>query len=410
MRFSDITGQDELKSLLARGVEQGRVGHAQLFSGPPGYGALPIAIAYAQYLNCTARRGGDSCGECPSCIKMAGLVHPDIHYVFPVNSSSKSASQKPVSDNFIAQWREKVIATGGWFDTEGWYEAIDMGNQQGLITRYEAEEIMRKLSFKSYEGEYKVVIIWLPEFMNPQAANALLKILEEPWEKTVFLMSSAAPQRLLPTILSRVQQIELRPIETREIEKFLLSREGPAPGRDGTSAGHSGAAAGFGHTVAPSGHGTISPEQASVVARLSRGDRIEAERLAGFGQVGDPDQMFDLFVQLMRLSYNDRHMELLEWADSVASMGREEQKQFLSNALRLLRESYMLNAGLDSISYLWGHELDFCKNFSPFIGNHNVEALAGEIERTIAQVSQNGNPRIVFPHFALTVSKLIVKK
>ena len=380
MRFSDITGQDELKALLVRAAEQGRVSHAQLFAGPPGYGGLPLAIAYAQYLNCTARRGGDSCGECPSCIKMAGLVHPDVHYVFPVNSSSKSASQKPVSDNFIAQWREKVIETGGYFDREGWYDAIDMGNQQGLITRYEAEEIMRKLSFKSYEGEYKVVIVWLPEAMNPQAANTLLKILEEPWEKTVFLMASAAPERLLPTILSRVQQIELHPIATEEVEKYL------------------------------SEHYTLPAEQASALARLSRGDRIEAERMAGFSQVGEPDQMFDMFVQLMRLSYNDKHMELLEWADNAASMGREEQKQFLVGALRLVRESYMLNAGLGSISYLWGHELEFCRNFSPFIGNHNVEALAAEIERTIAQVSQNGNPRVIFPHFALAVSKMIVKR
>ena len=379
MKFSQVIGQEGLKELLRRSIDQGRISHGQLFSGRPGYGTLPLAIAYAQYLNCTDRRAGDSCGECPSCVKMEGLVHPDVHYVFPVNSASKSGSQKPVSDNFIAQWREKVLSTGGYFDREGWYEAIDMGNLQGLITRTEAEEIMRKLSFKSFEAEYKVMIIWLPENMNPQAANALLKILEEPWEKTVFLMVSAAPEKLLSTIFSRVQEVGVGPVEIRTVKEWLVE------------------------------HNDAAEDHAWVVARLSRGDLIEAQRMIGFGQVGDPDDMFEMFVRLMRLSYNDRHMELLEWAEGAASMGREEQKQFLANSLRLLRESYMLNAGMDSISYLWGHELDFCRKFSPFIGNHNIEGLTSEIERTIAQISQNGNPRMVFPHFALTVSKMIVK-
>lgn len=380
MKFKDIIGQQELKALLRRGIDEGRVSHGQLFVGTPGFGGLPLAIAYAQYLNCTDRREGDSCGVCASCVKMEGLVHPDVHYVFPVNSASKSAGQKPVSDHFIARWRETVLSTGGYFDREGWYEAIDMGNLQGLITRYEAEEIIRKLSFKSFEAAYKVMIIWLPEMMNQQAANTLLKILEEPWDKTLFIMVSAEPAKLLPTILSRVQEVSVRPVDSDSVCARLTERH------------------------------EVSAERATAVARLSRGDLIEAERMVGFGEVGDPDEMFDLFVQLMRLSYNDRHMELLEWADGVAAMGRERQKQFLANALRLARESYMINAGLSSISYLWGHELDFCSKFSPFIDNNNIEALAAEIERTIAQVVQNGNPRIVFPHFALTVSKMIVRR
>ncbi|MDR0511320.1 MAG: DNA polymerase III subunit delta [Rikenellaceae bacterium] len=380
MRFSDVIGHGEIKELLRRSVDEGRVSHGQLFSGRSGYGAMPLAMAYAQYLNCTARRDGDSCGECPSCVKTAALVHPDVHFVFPVNAPSKGGATKPTSDRFLTQWREKMLSTGGYFDREGWYDAIELGNLQGLITRNEAEEVIRKLSFKSFEAEYKIMIVWLPEQMNDQAANTLLKILEEPWEKTLFIMVSAEPARLLPTIISRVQELGLGPVETEEVRRDLVERHG------------------------------VDVQKAETIARLSRGDVIEARRMVGFGETGDTDAMFDMFVQLMRLSYNDRHMELLEWADTLATMGREEQKQFLVNALRLVRESYMLNAGMGRISYLWGHELDFCRKFSPFIDNGNIEALAAEIERTVAQVAQNGNPRIVFPHFALTVSKMIVRR
>lgn len=378
MRFKDITGHSELKRHLAAGADQGRISHAQLFTGRSGYGILPLALAYAQYVNCTDRRGGDSCGECPSCRKMAQLAHPDLHFAFPVNST-KSGSSKPTSDAFLPQWRELWERTGGVFDEQMWYGAINIENQQGIITRNEADEIMRKLSFKSFEAQYKVAVIWLPERMRAEAANALLKILEEPWERTLFLLVSTDPGKLLPTILSRTQQVAVPGVAEEDIAAWLRERHGAAP------------------------------EKAAEIARLSSGDLLEAARLAGGGSAESHTEYFDLFAQLMRLSYNDKHMELLEWADTVAAMGREEQKRFLQYSVGMLRENYMLHAGMEAITNLWGDELKFSRNFSPFIGNHNIESLVSEMELALAQITQNGNPRIIFSHFALTVSKQIIK-
>lgn len=376
MRFRDIVGHGELKRRLSRGIDEGRVSHAQMFTGASGTGALPLALAYAQYVNCTDRRDGDSCGECPSCRKIAQLAHPDLHFVFPVNST-KSGSQKPLSDAFLPRWRELWAATDGVFDEPTWYRAIEIENQQGIITRNEADEMIRKLSFKSFEARYKVMIVWLPEKMRTEAANALLKILEEPWERTLFLLVSAAPEGLLPTILSRTQQVAVPAAEQGDVEEWLRTNF-DMPG-----------------------------DQAVDIARLAGGDMIEARRLAEGAGDEASEQYFDLFTQLMRLSYNDKHMELLEWADGVAAMGREEQKRLLLYSVRMLRENYMLNAGMESITTLRGNELEFSRKFSLFIGNHNIESLVREMELALVHVGQNGNPKMIFTHFALVVSKQI---
>ncbi len=374
MRFADIIGHGELKAHLRRGVDAGRVSHAQLLSGDAGCGPLPLALAYAQYVNCTGTRDGDSCGECPSCHKMASLQHPDLHFLFPVKAAGQG---KPAVDFYLGQWRETVAATGGYFDEQRWYEALDMENQQGLISQADADEIIRKMSFKAFEARYKVVIIWLPEKMREGAANTLLKILEEPWDGTLFLLVSQAPSKLLPTILSRTQEVSVGRIAPVALASHLESAEG------------------------------VDAARARQAARLSGGDLVVARRhLSGEGGSGE---MFALFVELMRLSYNDKHLELLEWAENAASMNREEQKRFLAYSVGLLRNSYMLNAGMDDISYLWGEELGFCRKFAPYIGNHNIEQLVREIELAIAQLSQNGNSKLIFAHFALVVSKLIVR-
>lgn len=379
MRFCDVVGHKELKEKLVRAVDEGRVSHAQLFSGRSGYGTLPLALAYAQYVNCTDRRDGDSCGLCASCRKMAALEHADLHFVMPVNKSSKKSGEAVLSSAFLPQWRDMVRQSGGYFSEQEWYERIELSNQQGLISKADADEIIRTLSFKSFEAEYKIVVMWLPERMRTEAANTILKILEEPWEKTLFLLVSASPQQLLTTILSRTQQVSVSGIETQELERYVKMTYG------------------------------ADEAHAHSVARLACGDLLEARRMMSQGEKAAQDEDFELFVQLMRLSYNDKHLELIQWADTVAALGRERQKQFLVSALRLLRESYMLNAGMESISYLWGAERDFCVKFSPFIGNHNVENIVREIESAIAQISQNGNATIVFTHFALAVSKQIIR-
>lgn len=374
MRFADIIGHQELKRRLVESIDKGRVSHAQLFSGAAGAGTLPLAIAYAQYLNCPHRSGGDSCGECPSCRQISEMAHPDVHFVFPVNKQGKKSGEKIISSNFLAPWREIVTSTGGYFSRQQWYDMLNLGKTlQGQINVAEAEEIIRRLSFKSLESEYKVMIIWQAETMNSEAANKLLKILEEPWQKTLFLLITDRPDLLLTTIRSRTQQIHIPCLEADDMLPLATGDE----------------------------------LQRRNMARLSGGDVIEMRRLTGGAEDEARRESFELFCSLMRLSYNDKHLELMEWADSVAQLTREQQRSLLLHSARLLRESYMLHAGLGSISYLWGDEAKFCNNFAPFIGNQNIEFLIGEIEQVRRQIDQNGNARIIFTHFALAVSKQI---
>ncbi len=377
MKFADIIGHDDLKRRLAAQIDAGRVSHAQLFTGLAGYGTLPLALAYVQYLFCPNRHDGDSCGECPSCRQVEALAHPDLHLVYPVNKQGKKAGEAVTSDMFIDRWRELWSEKQGIFSADDWYAKLDLGKtMKGLITAKESEEIIKKLSFKSYSSEYKAMIIWLPEAMNQEAANKILKILEEPWEKTLFILVSERPEQLLATITSRTQEVAVARIDVESLQRVACNE------------------------------GKVSDE-ALTMARLAGGSILELRELLNGVADDVRAQSFELFTRLMRLSYNDKHLELFEWADDIATLTREGQRQFFLHSVRLLRESYMIHAGLASISYLWGEELKFCRNFAPFIGNQNIEILVEEIERAMLQIQQNGSPRIVFTHFALAVSKQI---
>ena len=378
MQFKDIIGQEELKERLIRTVETGRVSHAQLFTGRAGSGSLAMAVAYFQYLWCRNRHNGESCGERPNCQPIAALAHPDLHMVFPVNKQGKKSGEVMLSDEFLPLLRELFVERHGYFSAEEWYERLDLGKTlKGMISAREADTIIRKLSFKSFEAAYKAVLIWLPETMNEEAANKLLKILEEPWEKTLFLLVSEEPSRLLSTILSRTQEVAVGRIDT-EVLARVAEKEGVS-----------------------------DPLQARNMARLADGDLLELKHLVTGESDAQRKENFDLFCQLMRLSYNDKHLELIGWAEEVAQLSREQQRGLLRDAARLLRESFMLHAGLKQISYLWGEELAFCSKFAPFVGITNIEPLMAEIECAQAQIYQNGNPTIVFTHFALAVSKMI---
>ena len=374
MRFSDIIGQEELKSHLTDSIDKGRISHAQLFTGIAGAGTLPLAIAYAQYLNCPNRKDGDSCGVCPSCQQIAQSAHPDVHFIYPVNKQGKKSGEGVLSAEVLPQWREIMSQSGGYFTRQEWYDKLDLGKTlQGMISAKEADEIIRRLSFKSFQSQYKVVIIWQAETMNEEAATKILKLLEEPWENTVFLLVAERGDLLLKTILSRTQETSVPRLKVED----LVSLSG------------------------------ASEQERRNMARLAAGDVIQMRRMVQ----GEGDELreecFDLFCRLMRLSYNDKHLELLDWADEVAQLSREQQRQMLTHSARLLREAYMLHAGLGRISYLWGEEAKFCNNFAPFIGNQNIEILISEIESAMRQINQNGNARIVFTHFALAVSKQI---
>lgn len=374
MRFSDIIGQQELKRHLTDSIDKGRISHAQLFTGKAGAGTLPLAIAYAQYLNCPNRKDGDSCGVCPSCHQIAQSAHPDVHFIYPVNKQGKKSGEVVLSAEFLPLWREIMSQSGGYFTRQEWYEKLDLGKTlQGMISAKEADEIIRRLSFKSFQSKYKVVIIWQAETMNEEAANKILKILEEPWENTIFLLVAERSDLLLKTILSRTQETSVPSLRVEDLTALS--------------------------------HG--SEQERRNMARLAAGDLIQMRRMVQ----GEGDELreecFELFCRLMRLSYNDKHLELLDWADEVAQLSREQQRQMLTHSSRLLREAYMLHAGLGQISYLWGEEAKFCNNFAPFIGNQNIEILISEIESAMRQINQNGNARIVFTHFALAVSKQI---
>ena len=378
MRFADIIGQDDLKRHLAQSVDAGRVSHAQLFTGLSGSGALALAVAYVQYLCCRHRRDGDSCGECPDCKQIASLAHPDLHLGFPVNTQGKKSGEVMRSDEFLPLVRTLFDERGGYVSPQDWYDRLDLGKTlKGMIAAREADEIIRKLSFKSFEADYKTMLIWLPEAMNEEAANKILKILEEPWERTLFILVSEQPDRLLPTIISRTQEVAVPRIAPDVLARVAAER------------------------------GVSDPLQARNMARLAGGDLLELNHLVAGESDALRKENFDLFCGLMRLSYNDKHLELVSWAEDAAQLSREQQRAFLRDAARLLRESYMLHAGIREISYLWGEELAFCSKFAPFVGSQNIEPLIAEIESASAQIAQNGNPTIVFTHFALSVSKMI---
>ena len=379
MRFADIIGHTALKEHLVRSVDSGRISHAQLFTGIAGAGTLPLAVAYAQYIHCRNRQNGDSCGLCPSCQQIAALAHPDLHFVFPVNKQGKKSGEVVLSSarEFADKWREIFSSSGGYFNAQQWFESLNLGKTlKGMITAKEAEEIIRRLGFKSFESEYKTMIIWLPETMNEEAANKLLKILEEPWDKTVFILVTEHSDRLLKTITSRTQEVTVPRLTAEDLLPIVLQSE-------------------------------TDSAKAQSIARLACGDVIELRRLLGQADDSLRRENFNSFCAVMRLSYNNKHLELMNWADDVAALSREHQRGMLLDFSRLLREAFMIHAGLAEVSYLWGEEAAFCKKFAPFIDEKNIEPILEQIESALRQINQNGNPRIVFTHFALAVSKHI---
>lgn len=379
MRFADIIGQKQIKEYLVRSVESGRISHAQLFTGACGAGTLPLAVAYAQYIHCRNRKDGDSCGECPSCRQIEQLAHPDLHFVFPVNKQGKKSGEVVISTarEFVELWRDMFAKTGGYFSPRQWFDTLNLGKTlKGVISAKESEEIIRRLGFKSFESDYKTMIIWLPETMNEEAANRILKILEEPWDKTVFLLVSERADLLLKTIISRTQEVSVPRLTMEDLLPIALQSQ-------------------------------ADNLKAQNIARLACGDLLELKRLLGESDDEISKENFESFCSLMRLSYNDKHLELMNLADEVAQLSRERQRGMLSDFSRLLREAYMLHAGANKASYLWGEEAEFCKKFAPFIGSENIEPILSQIESAMRQINQNGNPRIVFTHFVLAVSKFI---
>lgn len=381
MLFSEIIGQDEIKDQLRRAVRQGRIPHAQLLSGQRGVGKMQLALAYAQYVACEHRTDDDACGVCPTCQQFHALQHPDLHLVFPIAREKDT----DVCDTYVKQFRE-MVQQNTYFDLQTWYQTLKVEKKQAVIYEKESSEILRKLSLKAYGDGYKFVIIWLAEKMNDVCANKLLKILEEPAPKTVFILVSEQPERLLPTILSRVQQIRVRQISEADIAKALVERNHIA-----------------------------DTQQAQAIAHMAAGSYLRALQI-----ISDDDNQsknFEWYVKLMRNAYRVGQrreymalVEMKEWCDDIAKLSREKQKDFLEYANRQTRENYIANFNIPQINYQTQAESQFTSRFAAFVTSRNIEALATQFETAQRQIEQNANAKIVFFDLCLNVIVAIKNK
>jgi len=368
MQFSKIIGQAEIKNRLLRSIKENKISHAQLFAGAGGVGKLPLAIAYAQYLCCTGRQENDSCGVCPSCVKFEKLAHPDLHFVFPVVNSS-------VSDDYIKEWRE-IIIENTYFTYNQWLAKLEAENKQAIIYSKESEEITRKLNLKSYESEYKVMIIWQPEKMHESCANKLLKLLEEPPEKTLFILVSENPDSILTTIQSRTQRINIPTIAVPEIVEALTLRY------------------------------NISAGEATNIARIANGSYTAA--LKNIETSDESRENLEQFIAIMRLAYTRDVKGIKAWSEQMASIGRERQKTFLNYAQRMIRENFMLNFHSPELNYMTNAEQNFSAKFSPFINERNIFDIMNEFALAERHIEQNVNAKIVF--FDLSLKFIVLLK
>ena len=375
MFFRDIIGQEEIKQRLIQNVQENKIAHAQLFCGGEGVGKLPLAIAYARYISCLSTSNEDACGKCPNCIKFNHLAHPDLHFIFPV--VKKKSTKDVVSDDYIAEWRE-LIAKTPYFNLHTWLEEMGAENQQAQIYVKESNEIIRKLSLKSSQGGYKIIIIWLPEKMNQECSNKLLKLLEEPAEQTVFLLVSEEPDMLLTTIQSRTQRINIKGIEEKDLKEALMNIHG------------------------------LQEQDATDIAHRSEGNFLKAIESISLNE--ENKLFFDLFVALMRLSYQRKIKEMKVWSENVAAMGRERQKHFLSYCQRMIRENFIYNFHNRSITYLGSEEEAFSTRFAPFINERNVMEIMSELNEAQRHIEQNVNAKMVFFDFSLKMIVLLIQK
>ena len=364
MLFSQIIGHEDIKAKLIQSVKENRVAHAQLFLGQEGTGKLALAIAYAQYINCTNRGEHDSCGVCPSCKKFNALAHPDLHFIFPT-TTNKNVKKDPESDLFLAEWREYLEKCETYADLSSWYNALDVENKQGAINVRDAATIMRKLNLKAYEAEYKVAIIWMAEKLNVQSANKLLKVLEEPPEKTLFILISENQEELLTTIRSRTVLMKIPKLTLDEVQNALVNKFG------------------------------CDYNVARNAAVLANGNWILAQSYINDQE--DEKLYFQSFQKWMRYCFRFSASELIDFiANDIKSLGREKQKEFLAYGLNFFHNALLMNNGLSDNVLLPEDEKAFLKNFAPFISNNNIDLITELFEESINQIERNGNASLIF--------------
>ena len=368
MQFRDIIGQERVKEQLLQTVSENRVSHAQLFLSPEGSGALPLAIAYAQYLNCVDKLPNDSCGVCTSCRKYEKYIHPDLHFSYPFFAS---AAVKVATD-VLEEWRSMLLEDP-YFSLDIWRSKLSAENKQANINIAECHEIVKKLSFKAFEAETKVLIMWLPEFLDREG-NALLKIIEEPPANTLFILVAQNQEQILSTILSRTQIVKIPKLPDHVVSEFLMAKS------------------------------QVSEHQAEEYSFLADGNLIEAKLLLQ----DTTNNNASYFAEWLRMGYANKVPDMIAFTETAASWGRENQKNFLKYGISFLRECSLLLSGADELVKLPPQTMDVARKLSTHVLNlAMVEALINELEQAHYHIERNANPKILFLDVSLQLVKII---
>jgi DNA polymerase-3 subunit delta' len=374
MFFADIPGQQEIKERIRRMVSEERIPHALLFLGNEGSGNLPMSVTFVQYVFCTNRSNEEPCQQCASCQKVIKLAHPDLHFVYPIASSKDIR----LSEHVMAEFREAFLANN-FMNQQDWFNELSAENKQPTIAAEESNNIIKKLSYTSYEGGYKFMVIWQPEKMNASASNKLLKILEEPPDKTIFILVCHNAEQLLTTIISRTQLVKFGLADDEAIAETLQRKYG------------------------------LSGQTARYCAGMAEGNYREAVLIAR--EQDSNTAQLQHFQAFMRVALHFNVFKINPWIDQTAALGREKQKYFLQYGLQLLRDCLLLNNGGEALVRARNEELDFLKKFSPFVHIGNYERIVEEFNKAYYHVERNANPKILFMDMSLAVNELLnVKK
>ena len=381
MLFSEILGQEHIKNHLTKSADHGRVPHAQLFVGPEGSGTLPMAIAYAQYLLCKNAQGVNTNGNEACNLKFKNLSHPDLHFAFPVATNDKVKSH-PVSNHFMEEWRQLIDRQpyGNLFD---WYRILGIDNKQGQIGVDEAQDIVKALSLKSYEGGYKVMLIWMAEKMNTSASNKLLKLIEEPPNKTIFILIAEDEEQIINTIKSRCQLLHFPPL-AEDVIKDALIRNYQIPETD-----------------------------AIKIAHQANGNYNKACDLVYSDS--EDTQFEDWFVFWIRSAFKAKGNksaihDLISWSETIAKTGRETQKQFLNFCLDFFRQALLMNYNAEQLVYMEPKTSFKLENFAPYVHGNNILDISNELQDAIYHIERNGNSKIILTDLSIKLTRLLHKK
>jgi len=379
MLFKEIVGHKELKNRLIRTVLNEKVSHAQLFLGAEGSEKLALAIAYSQFISCSNKQMyteesdliADSCGKCPSCVKYQKLAHPDLHFVFPV-ATTKSITSKPLSAHFLNEWREELIESNYYTTLNEWYKKIGIENKQGRISVDEANQVIKTLALRSYEGGYKVMIIWMVEKLYHSAAPKLLKILEEPPPKTLFILIAEDTNSILKTILSRAQLVKLSPLKDNDIREFLH------------------------HNF------QVSEEKIETIVNIADGNFKNV--FPYLSDQVDDNPYFIHFREMMLLAYQKNFLKMKSKSDELSKIGRENIKQLLQYGVRIVRMCLYQDLGNTELIKSSGDELGFIQKFSRFVNQNNVEEISQILNEASFHIERNVNPKITLMDTMLKIS------